>query len=224
MLSKIITLTIHYLVQALYSTYTYRTVNVEVVEKLKNKDLGGHILAVWHQYVLSSIMGQTRFRHVAIVSRSKDADPVAYTLNSYGHYCVRGSSRRGNVDKGGKEAKEKMILELRKGTPGAVTVDGPKGPPKQVKPGIVDMAMQSGSPILPYIAFPESYWQFNSWDQFRLPKPFSRIVVFFGQPIYVEKDDSFEVIQTKLMNELNRIEQEAPSHFSQWKTLGQNLW
>jgi lysophospholipid acyltransferase (LPLAT)-like uncharacterized protein len=166
-------------------TWRYRVVNKEVVEKLKSTGNGGYILSVWHQYVLSTTMGQNRFQHVCIVSRSKDADPVAFTVKRYGHICVRGSSRKGNKDKGGKEAKETMIEHLSKGIPGAITVDGPKGPAREVKPGVVDMAKKSKSPILPYSCVPESFWEFKSWDRFRLPKPFSRLVVKFGEPIHV---------------------------------------
>ena len=43
-------------------------------------------------------------------------------------------------DKGGKEAKDEMIEMLRTGLPGALTVDGPRGPAHVVKPGIIEMA------------------------------------------------------------------------------------
>lgn len=169
------------------------------------------MLACWHQNVLPGITSQTNTeRFVVIISRSRDADPVAYFCRKFGHLCVRGSSRKGNVDKGGKEAKEMMIEALKSGLPGAVTIDGPKGPARIVKPGIVDMALKARVPIVPYTTMPARYKQFNSWDLFRLPRPFTRIVVAYGEPIIVAENASsedFSQIQEKIKFALDAEEQ-----------------
>lgn len=146
---------------------------------------GGYVLAIWHQNLFAGILAQTGRRHTVMISRSRDGDAVAYLCERLGHHVVRGSSSKGSRDKGGKLAKDEMIEVLRSGMPGAVTVDGPSGPIHEVKPGIVKMARLAGVPIVPYLAIPQSYWRFNSWDAFRLPKPFTRIDVYYGEPIAV---------------------------------------
>lgn len=143
------------------------------------------LLAIWHQNLFAGILAQTGRRHVVIVSRSGDGNPVTHLCENLGHTVARGSSRSKGRDKGGQAAKQAMIEALRSGLPGAVTVDGPRGPIFQVKPGIVDMARQTGLPIIPYLPMPQGYWSFNSWDQFRLPYPFTRIDVYYGEPIFV---------------------------------------
>ncbi len=82
------------------------------------------------------------------------------------------------------------ITELLKGASGGITVDGPKGPRHVCKPGIVLIAEQTGAVIVPGTAVGKSYWEFNSWDKFKIPKPFTTIKVVFGDPISVPKGAS----------------------------------
>lgn len=149
------------------------------------------ILAIWHQNLFAGILAQTGRRHVVIVSRSRDGDPVAKVCEGLGHEVCRGSSRKGSVDKGGKVAKDEMIGMLNEGLPGAVTVDGPRGPAFEVKPGIIEMARQAGLPIIPYYPLPKRFWSLGSWDAFRIPVPFTRIDVYYGDPILVPEATDF---------------------------------
>ncbi|WP_162932299.1 lysophospholipid acyltransferase family protein [Solimonas sp. K1W22B-7] len=178
------------LVRLLASTYRFRLVGAAPDRGPLGRD--GYVLAIWHQNLFAGILAQTGHRHTVIVSRSRDGDPVSYLCGRLGHHVVRGSSKKRGVDKGGKEAKDEMIEALRSGLPGAVTVDGPNGPAHEVKPGIVEMARLAGIPVIPYLAFPQRYWSFRSWDSFRLPKPFSRIDVCYGAPQQVPADTPFE--------------------------------
>lgn len=170
-------------VRSLAATYRFRWEGQPGV-----RGPAGHehcLLAIWHQNLFAGILAQTGRRHVVIVSRSGDGNPVTHLCESLGHTVARGSSRSKGRDKGGQAAKLAMIEALRSGLPGAVTVDGPRGPIYQVKPGIIDMARQTGLPIIPYLPMPRQYWSFSSWDRFRLPYPFTRIDVHYGEPIFV---------------------------------------
>lgn len=187
-------------------TYRYRFHNLDVLEKASDlSEKGNYLLAIWHQNLFQGILAQTGRKHVVIVSRSKDAEPVAYTCHNLGHVVARGSSRsKTGVDKGGRVAMEEMIDLLKSGLPGAVTVDGPKGPAKKVKPGIIVMAKKSGIPIVPYSPIARNYWEFNSWDKFRLPQPFSVIDIYYGDPIMVD-ELPLEQAQLELENGLNEV-------------------
>lgn len=194
------------LVRLMHMSYRFRVVGTPPEAYTKGT---GYVLAIWHQNLFSGILAQTGRRHVVIVSRSRDGDPVAYLCTRLGHLCVRGSSRKGGVDKGGKEAKDEMIAALCEGVPGAVTVDGPKGPVFEVKPGIVDMARQAGVAIIPYTPLPESYWTFRSWDAFRLPKPFTRINLHYGEPILIDRalcDAGFVDAQQRIQQALQQLQ------------------
>ena len=214
-----------YLVTRLFHmTYRYRFENNQILQDLKSKKQN-FIFAIWHQNLFAGILAQTGLQHIVIVSKSKDAEPVAFTCKLLGHLVVRGSSRKGNVDKNGQAAKEEMIECLKKGHPGAVTVDGPKGPVFKVKPGIIDMALKSKAMLVPYIVAPMSYWQFKSWDHFKLPKPFSKILVSYGEPIKVnESNETFDEDILKLENALNKQTIETEKHLTSWKNYSNNNW
>jgi len=205
-------------------TYRYRFENNTVVQKLK-REKQNFIFAIWHQNLFAGILAQTGFRYIVIVSKSADAEPVAFTCKLLGHLVVRGSSRKGSVDKNGQAAKEEMIECLKVGHPGAVTVDGPKGPVFKVKPGIIDMAKKSGAWIVPYAVAPTTYWQFKSWDSFRLPKPFSKILISYGEPIKLNEECvSYEADLSKLEIALNTLTVENQKKLTSWSDYSLNNW
>jgi lysophospholipid acyltransferase (LPLAT)-like uncharacterized protein len=171
-----------------------------------------HILAVWHQNLLPGILAQVERPYVVIVSRSKDAEPVAYTCQRLGHRVTRGSSRKNGVDKGGTTARDEMITWLKSGLPGAVTVDGPKGPAFRAKIGIIHMAREAQCAIVPYTVKATHYYQFNSWDRFQLPLPFSKIIVSYGPPISADElrelsdEQALKMLDERLSLESSELE------------------
>lgn len=199
---------IYFIALFLQKSYRFQYEGLENLEELKEKNKN-FILAIWHQNLLPGILAQVNDSFVVIVSKSGDAEPVAYTCKKLGHHVVRGSSRKGDVCKGGQAAKNDMIEFLKEGYPGAVTVDGPKGPAKKIKPGIINMAKESKCVIVPYTVKANSFIQFNSWDKFQLPKPFSRIIVHYDKGIEIESDlndfeDKINEIEVK-MNEVDQL-------------------
>jgi hypothetical protein len=221
---KILSILIYALVRGLHFTYRYRYVGNEKLLTLKQNNKN-FIFAIWHQNLFSGILAQTGLPYIVIVSKSKDAEAVAFTCQRLGHLVVRGSSKKGNVDKGGSLALGGMIDFLKQGFPGAVTVDGPKGPAFKVKPGIIGMARHSGAQIIPYATRSNRHFTFNSWDQFQLPKPFAKIVVAYGDPLKVDPDcDDYEGKQLALESEMNKLTIEAESELVRWNELGSKNW
>ena len=58
-------------------------------------------------------------------------------------------------------------------------------PSERVKPGIAWLASRTGLPVVPIGTASERVHAFGSWDRFRLPLPFARVVVAYGDPIHV---------------------------------------
>jgi lysophospholipid acyltransferase (LPLAT)-like uncharacterized protein len=185
---KLINVFLYALTRLLQLTYRFEFLNTERLTKLEANNKN-YLLAIWHQNLVAGILAQQERPYVVIVSKSKDAEPVAFACQRLGHIVTRGSSKKKGVDKGGAAARDEMIEYLIKGYPGAVTVDGPKGPAKVVKPGIVHMAIMSKSILIPYIVKSKSYFEFKSWDRFQLPKPFAKISVYYGEPVNPEDYD-----------------------------------
>jgi len=89
---------------------------------------------------------------------------------------------------------QEYIRRMNEGGRGGITIDGPRGPRQVCKVGIVLVAKETGAPIVPVVAQAQAVWEFNSWDRFKLPKPFTKIVMLYGEPFTVEKDASNEKV------------------------------
>lgn len=192
------------IVRALAGTYRYRFETAS-----RSPAAPCYILAIWHRNLFAGILAQTGRSHVVMVSRSGDGDAVTTLCTRLGHHVARGSSMNNGVDKGGRAAKDEMIDMLQQGLPGALTVDGPRGPACVVKPGIIEMARITGLPIVPYVPLAARNWRFRSWDGFCLPKPFSRIDIRYGAQMHVPRDTPFEAFagyQQRIADELDALE------------------
>ncbi|HUP38060.1 MAG TPA: lysophospholipid acyltransferase family protein [Candidatus Limnocylindria bacterium] len=141
------------------------------------------IYAVWHdRMLLLPYLYGHRGAHV-LASRSRDGELVARWIRGFGLDPVRGSSSRG-----GGEALRALTRALRSGGEVVVVPDGPRGPREVLKPGVIALARRSGAPIVPAAVGASSEWRLRSWDSFRIPRPFARCVVRFGEPIHVSRD------------------------------------
>jgi lysophospholipid acyltransferase (LPLAT)-like uncharacterized protein len=210
---------LYFIIRLLNSTLRYRFTGHQNIALKSPNQSTPYIFGIWHQNIYLGIMAQNGLPHAVMVSKSKDADIVAYAVGKMGHIVERGSSRSGDKNKGGREAKDKLVERYRSGIPGAVAIDGPKGPAKHAKAGIFYMANEANVPIIPYLVLAERYWSFKSWDTFRLPKPFSRVIAYYGPPIQVNTTDDIEAVRNKLHEELEIAENTTKELFNDWKNL-----
>jgi len=138
------------------------------------------VYVVWHGRILLLPYLYGRRRAHVLASRSHDGELVARFVARFGFEVVRGSSSRG-----GAEALRMLARSIRDGHDVVVVPDGPRGPREMVKAGVVTLARISGAPIVPIALGASAEWRLSSWDEFRIPKPFSRCVLCFGDPIRV---------------------------------------
>ncbi len=182
-----------------------RTVRLDVVGRERVSELlerhGAFITAFWHNRMMPLIWLERHRGIVAMVSRSIDGEVVARVLERFGYRTVRGSSSRGAVS-----ATKAAVKELKKGGIVAIIPDGPRGPVYTVQPGAVVLARITGLPILPATAVYERFWQVKSWDGFYIPKPFSRVVVGYGEPLYIPEDISTDDARLMLKRALFELE------------------
>jgi lysophospholipid acyltransferase (LPLAT)-like uncharacterized protein len=132
-----------------------------------------------------------RIGGVVMVSRSRDGDIIADTVERFGMRAVRGSSSRG-----GRDAREAMIEALNAGGVSAgVIVDGPRGPALEAKMGALVMARETGLPVVPGTWWARPVVHVRSWDRTIVPLPFSRIVFAFGPALFVPPDAGAEQLE-----------------------------
>lgn len=206
---KIIAQLIYYFVRLLNLTYRYEFIGLE--NKIKVREAHPkktYVYALWHQNLIGAIFSHIGEKFTMVISESKDGELVAVTCEKFGHSPARGSSTRG-----GKKALIEIVKKVKNGMPGALSVDGPKGPPHVVKPGVIEVARLAQCAILPLSPYPTKYWTFEkSWDKFRMPKPFSKIIVVIGEPIYVGEEidrSHFENIALKVGEAISLGEEKA---------------
>ena len=160
---------------------TWRVERVGQAEHDARSSGGAHcIFALWHSRLLPLTYFHRDRGIAALISRHRDGELVTRVVERLGYETARGSSTRG-----GEEGLLEMIGWTERGRSLAFTPDGPRGPAERVKPGLAYLASRTGVPILPVAAAARSEWRLRSWDGFRVPKPFSRLVVAYGTAIQV---------------------------------------
>jgi lysophospholipid acyltransferase (LPLAT)-like uncharacterized protein len=170
------------------------------------------LLAFWHGRMLYFLHRYHRQRFTILVSRSKDGEFVSQVLQRFGVHVIRGSSSQG-----GAQGLRAIVRKVHSGYHAAFTPDGPRGPRYTVQPGIVAVAKTTGAAILPVTY--GACWKkvFCSWDAFLMPLPFSRVVVIYGEPIYVPATASptvFQAKQQEVETSLRQITEMADHYFT----------
>ena len=148
---------------------------------------GPVILSLWHEDFLSCVYFYRYNNIAANTSLSKDGDILTKILDSLGYKAIRGSSSRG-----GARVILEAIKKIKEGVTVALAVDGPKGPVREIKPGIIKIAQKTGAPIVAMNWAYNNTIRLNSWDKTRIPLPFSKSVVHIGKPLSIDPKISIE--------------------------------
>lgn len=170
------------LVRLFHLTYRFETIGTDTIARYEHEHPDGlYAVACWHENLLAGTLSQVGRRLCLLISPSFDGDLIAYVAERFGFTTARGSSSRG-----GTGAIKSYVRLSRQRWHVAITVDGPKGPRHEVKSGIAQIASMVGAPIIPLAAIADRSWILHkSWDRFRIPKPFSTIRIYYGDPIAV---------------------------------------
>lgn len=183
---------LRWLVPRLVSTLSYaifRTCRIRFIDKEHEDRFVAHgkqiIFAGLHEgMMMLPYHFRDRTGGVVMVSRSKDGDLIADTVDRFGMRAVRGSSGHG-----GRDALDLMADALKHDNVSAgVIVDGPRGPALEAKTGAVILARATGLPIVPGTWWARPVGHVKTWDRGLVPLPFSRIVFAFAEPLFVAPD------------------------------------
>lgn len=152
-----------------------------------------NIYCIWHTnliiaFMLSFKKPATR-RNVWMNHPAWFMKPIHIILYWKGvHKLVLGSS--GNS---GREAREGVEEYLRQGYSTCMAVDGPAGPIFVMKPGAMQMALNSRVPIIGLEFIANKKWILPTWDKKVLPVPFSTVTIKVNGPYYVTNENYAEV-------------------------------
>ena len=177
------------------------TLRMETVSSEEDSDLHDvsepTIIVPWHNRLFAAGEYVRRYRKgrycYGLISGSRDG---AWLESFYRWSGLR--SVRGSRNKRGAGALRDLSRLLRSGCDVGITPDGSRGP-------CLLLAKVSKSPILLLSFEFGSAWRLNSWDEFYVPKPFSKLIVR-GKKIASEElfadhtpDEAAKVVEEELM-------------------------
>ncbi len=166
--------------------------NREVLERIHAAG-GRYILAFWHSRFVMMPYAHPGGRLVVLTSRHRDALMLVRILERFGLEIALGSSTEG-----GAAGLRALLRKVAEGCDVGFTPDGPRGPRRRAKPGVVAAARLSGLPIVPVAFAARPARRLRSWDRTLLPWPGGRGLFVYGEPIRVprrtDEDESRRVL------------------------------
>ena len=173
----------------------------------EKENLKRGLYCVWHRYIWTTSFYFRNRDFFTLASRSGDGEFISRVLKKMGYNLIRGSSSRGGVG-----SLRKLYRVLQQGNRVIVTPDGPRGPARNVKPGVIYLQEKTGVDIFPVGLAVKHKKVFDSWDRFVLPCPFSRIVLVIGKSInFLESEtveDRKQLVEKKLQQVNSRAREE----------------
>jgi lysophospholipid acyltransferase (LPLAT)-like uncharacterized protein len=168
------------IVNALAGSWHFRTVGEARWQGVLARRVP-YIFLLWHE-ALVPLLWHHRHRQIAIiVSQGREGRYLSDYASGLGYRILAGSSSRG-----GPRALLGAVRALREGNAVAITPDGPRGPRRALKPGVLQAAQRGGAWVVPLHATCERAWRLRSWDRLCIPKPRAPVLVGYGEPFRVE--------------------------------------
>lgn len=200
------------LVRFLWWTYRVEIVSGRDHAESVIADDRAYVPCYWHRDILVCLMtirGWIRrgFRAAIIISPSVDGEVPARIARAWGAEVVRGSAKRT-----GALAMRELHQVMKRGVSIVTAADGPVGPAYYFKSGVLMTSRIGSAPMLPMGCAASRTWQFGTWDDFRVPKPFARVAVAIGEPIEVgagARAEELEALRKRMQDAVNALSEES---------------
>jgi lysophospholipid acyltransferase (LPLAT)-like uncharacterized protein len=166
------------------------------------------VLAFWHEYNLAAAVAAWRTRrhrhHVSFSTQTFRGEVMNAMLAGLGSGFVALPAE----DRRAEAARLSLTLARlgREGATPVVSPDGPVGPYRRAKPGVLIVARESGLPIQPWAIVARPRLRLHRrWDHHVVPLPFSHLRVVEGNALHVDQRDRLRPRLAELQAELERI-------------------
>ena len=160
-----------------------------------------YIIAFWHGKILMQPFIYKKLRKkpkvATMISEHFDGEIISRVIRYFNFESIRGSTKKGAI----KVLKE-AFRKVEEGYDLAITPDGPRGPRYSVADGIVSISKKKDIKIVACNFYASRFWRLKSWDGFMIPKPFSTLYLFAGEPFGVkglENEEAKAKIKAALM-------------------------
>lgn len=169
------------------------------------------IYAIWHESNLLGAITVWRLvrNHTAVSFSTRGFRGIVMNtlLRSFGAKVVTLPDEGRNTRTEAAAMAREMAALGRSGHVLVVSCDGPFGPYRVAKPGVVIVARESGLPIQPWgISSRPPLRLKNRWDRMIVALPFGRLRVFEGSVLDVGERDRLKPRLAELQAELDRVQ------------------
>lgn len=149
------------------------------VDPVDRRYQGSKIYVFWHENILFPLALRGHSNIFMLLSRHFDANVLGSVAGMMGFGVVRGSTFEGG------SVVLRQLAERAARSNLTITPDGPRGPRRRLAAGCVFLASTLRIPIVAMGFGYDRPWRFDTWDQFALPRPFSRARAVVSRPIAV---------------------------------------
>jgi lysophospholipid acyltransferase (LPLAT)-like uncharacterized protein len=170
---------------------------------------GQAVFAIWHESNLVAATAAFRLRAekrvISFSTRGFRGIVMNTMLESMGSGVVA-LPEESNRSEAAKLAKE-MARIGREGLSLVVSCDGPLGPYRVAKPGVLIVARESGVPIQPWAVAIRPALRLNGrWDKHLVPLPFCRMRVDEGAQIQIGRREALKPRVAELQAALDEVQ------------------
>ncbi len=172
--------------RALFSTYRLRVIYASGVQQPLTNQEG--VFYFWHQHILSGMFffHALKSQGACIVSPSGDGKIAGYLCQKLGFTVLYGSSFKSPIT-----LLRGAFSALQGNRRLCMVGDGSRGPAFKLQPGVSYLAEKTDLPIIFVDCQPARAITFTkSWDQFKLPLPFTTITITVNTPQHVRTSSS----------------------------------
>lgn len=163
--------------------FTWRTQIIAPPGAAPRETDGPVIYAMWHEDLIAIVGGFRDHAIQGLASQSFDGEMIARAMVHLGYPAqARGSSSRG-----GAQGISAQLQALALGRHVVVTMDGPRGPRRESKPGTALIGARSGRPLVPLVCEAKPAIRLRNWDRTLIPLPFAKVVFVFGAPLPIPR-------------------------------------
>ncbi len=166
--------------RCLFSTLRYAYQAPDQVSPYDGAPRRPFLYAVWHDSSVLATYGGRHKNLLALTSRHRDGTFASGVVGFAGVQSIRGSTARS-----GRVAARQLLRSAQSHSI-VITPDGPQGPRRQLSDGIIFLSSRTGNPIVPTAYACTNAWNVpGSWSTLTIPKPFSQVALYVGQPITI---------------------------------------
>jgi 3-deoxy-D-manno-octulosonic-acid transferase len=172
---------------------------------------GQVIFAVWHETNLAAATAAWKLRDdkhpVVFSTRGFRGIVMNSMLRAFGSQAVTLPPEGAGTRREAAAVTRTMARLARGGASMVISCDGPFGPYRVAKPGVVIVARECGLPIQPWAIATRPPWRLKGrWDRMIVPMPFGRMRVFQGELVGVGGRDRLKPRLAELQAELQRVQ------------------